>query len=79
MRADFDDDDAAFAEGSITLCANLLTFIGEHLRATGTPRPEVLEMLAMPHETNEETIRLPRARASAARHLVAVYRALGAA
>lgn len=73
------DDDAAFAEGAITLWANLLTLIGTHLRATGTSRQEVLDMLTMLHETNEETIRSPRARAAAARHLMSVYRALGEA
>lgn len=73
------DGDAAFAEGAITLWANLLTLIGTHLRETGTPRQEVLDMLAMLHETNEETIRSPRARAIASRHLMSVYRALGEA
>ncbi|WIA54917.1 hypothetical protein N6H05_17955 [Sphingobium sp. WTD-1] len=66
------DDDAAFAEGAITLWANLLTLIGTHLRETGTPRQEVLDMLTMLHETNEETIRSPRARAVASRHLMSV-------
>jgi hypothetical protein len=70
------DDDATFAEGAITLWANLLTLIGEHLRETGTPRQDVLDMLTILHETNEETIRSPRARASASRHLMSVYRAL---
>ncbi|WP_404478954.1 hypothetical protein [Novosphingobium sp. BL-52-GroH] len=70
------DDDSAFAEGTITLWANLLTLIGTHLRETGTPRQEVLDMLTMLHETNEETIRSPRARAVASRHLMSVYRAL---
>ncbi|WP_278983829.1 hypothetical protein [Sphingobium yanoikuyae] len=73
------DDDAAFAEGAITLWANLLTLIGTHLRETGLPRQELLDMLTMLHETNEETIRSPRARAVASRHLMAVYRALGEA
>ncbi len=73
------DDDAAFAEGAITLWANLLTLIGEYLRETGTPRQEVLEMLTMLHETNEETIRSPRAWAAASRHLMSVYRALAEA
>lgn len=72
-----DDSDEAFAEGAITLWSNLLTLIGTHLRDTGMPREEVLEMLTMLHETNEETIRSPRARASASRHLMAVYRVLG--
>lgn len=71
------DDDAAFAEGAIPLWANLLTLIGTHLRESGTPRQEVLDMLTMLHETNEETIRSPRARAVASRHLMSVYRALG--
>lgn len=74
-----DDDDAAFAEGAITLWGNLLTLMGTHLRETGTSREEVLDMLTMLHEANEETIRSPRARASAARHLMAVYRVLGEA
>lgn len=73
------DDEAAFAEGAITLWANLLTLLGTHLRQTGTPREEILEMLTMLHETNEETIRSPRARAVASRHLMSVYRALGEA
>lgn len=73
------DDDAAFAEGAITLWANLLTLIGTHVRESGTPRQEVLDMLTMLHETNEETIRSPRARAVASRHLMSVYRALGEA
>ena len=73
------DDDAAFAEGAITLWANLLTLIGTHVRESGTPRQEVLDMLTMLHETNEETIRSPRARAVASHHLMSVYRALGEA
>jgi hypothetical protein len=73
------DDDAAFAEGAITLWANLLTLIGTHLQETGTSRQEVLDMLTMLHEANEETIRSPRARAVASRHLMSVYRALGEA
>ena len=71
-----DDDDAAFAEGAITLWANLLTLIGTHLRETGMPREEVLALLTMLDETNEETIRSPRARASTSRHLSAVYHVL---
>jgi len=71
-----DDDDAAYAEGAITLWSNLLTMIGMQLRETGTPREEVLAMLTMLHETNEETVRSPRARAAASRHLMAVYRVL---
>lgn len=74
-----DDSDSAFAEGAITLWANLLTLIGTHLFDSGTSREEVLGMLTMLHETNEETIVSPRARASAARHLMAVYRALAEA
>jgi len=73
------DDDAAFAEGAITLWSNLLALMGTHLMETGTSRQEVLDMLAMLHETNEETIRSPRARAIAGRHLMSVYRALGEA
>ncbi len=73
------DDDAAFAEGAITLWGNLLALMGTHLMETGTPRQEVLDMLTMLHETNEETVRSPRARAVAGRHLMAVYRALGEA
>lgn len=72
-----DDSDEAFAEGAITLWGNLLTLIGMHLRQTGTPRKEVLDMLQMLQETNEETIRSPRARAIAARHLMAVYQVMG--
>ena len=73
------DDDAALAEGAITLWSNLLALMGTHLMETGTPRQEVLDMLTMLHETNEETIRSPRARAVAGRHLMSVYRALGEA
>jgi hypothetical protein len=73
------DGDAAFAEGAITLWGNLLTMIGLQLLETGTAREEVLEMLTMLHETNEETVRSPRARASASRHLMSVYRALAEA
>ncbi|HUD92586.1 hypothetical protein [Sphingobium sp.] len=74
-----DDDDAAFAEGAITLWSNLLALMGTHLLEAGTPRQEVLDMLTMLHETNEETIRSPRARAIAGRHLMSVYRVLGEA
>lgn len=70
------DDDAAFAEGAITAWSNLVTLIGMQLRETGTPREEVLELLTMLNETNEVTIRSPRARAAASRHLMAAYRAL---
>lgn len=73
------DDAAAFAEGAITLWSNLLALMGTHLMEAGTPRQEVLDLLAMLHETNEETIRSPRARAIAGRHLMSVYRALGEA
>ncbi len=74
-----DDSDAAFAEGAITLWANFLTLMGTHMVDSGTSREEVLGMLRMLHETNEETIPSPRARASASRHLMAVYRALAQA
>jgi hypothetical protein len=71
-----DDNPEAFAEGAITLWGNLLTLLGLHLRDNGMPSGEVLELLDMLHETNEETIRSPRARSSAARHLQAVRRVL---
>ena len=71
-----DDDDAAFAEGAITIWSNLVTMIGMQLREAGTPREDVLEMLTMLHETNEETVRSPRARAVASRYMMAVYRVL---
>lgn len=74
---DHDDEDAAFAEASITLWSNFLALIGTHLVETGTPREEVLDMLTMLHETNEETIRSASARAIAGRHLMSVYRVLG--
>jgi hypothetical protein len=70
------DDDAAFAEGAITLWANLLTLMGTHLRDAGMSREELLEMLDMLDETNAETIRSARARASASRHLGAVREVL---
>jgi hypothetical protein len=70
------DDAAAFGEGAITLWANLLTLMATHLREQGMPKGEVLDMLTMLHDTNEATIRSPRARASAASHLMAVYAAL---
>jgi hypothetical protein len=73
------DDDAAFAEGAITLWSNLLALMGTYLLEAGTPRQEVLDMLTMLHDTNEETIRSPRARAIAGRHLMSVYRVLGEA
>jgi hypothetical protein len=71
-----DDGDAAYAEGAITLWSNLLTMIGMQLRETGTSREDVLAMLTMLHEANEETVRSPRARAAASRHMMAVYRVL---
>jgi hypothetical protein len=71
-----EDDAIAFAEGSITMWANLLALLATHLRDQGVPRGEVLEMLTMLHDTNQATIRSPRARASAASHLMAVYTAL---
>ena len=71
-----DDDDAAFADGAITLWANLLTLIGTHLRETGMSQEEMLGLLTILGETNNETIRSPRARASASLHLQAVYRVL---
>jgi hypothetical protein len=74
-----DDHHAAFAEGAITLWSNLLALIGTHLLETGMPRQEVLDMLTMLHETNEETVRSPRARAIAGQHLMSVYRVLGEA
>ncbi|MDO7841910.1 hypothetical protein [Sphingomonas immobilis] len=72
-----EDSAEAFAEGAITLWSNLLTLIGTHLRDSGMSRAEVLEMLTMLKETNDVTIRSPKARASASRHLMAVYRVLG--
>ncbi|MBJ7440925.1 MAG: hypothetical protein JHD35_18150 [Sphingopyxis sp.] len=59
--------------------SNLLALMGTHLLEAGTPRQEVLDMLTMLHETNEETIRSPRARAIAGRHLMSVYRVLSEA
>jgi hypothetical protein len=70
------DDDAAFAEGAITLWSNLVTMIGLHLRESGMPRDELLEMLTMLQETNNDTVRSPRAREVATRHLMAVYEVL---
>ena len=70
------DDAIAFGEGAITLWANLLTLMATHLREQGMPRDELLDMLTMLHDTNEATIRSPRAKASAASHLMAVYTAL---
>ncbi|WP_395396390.1 hypothetical protein WBP07_21085 (plasmid) [Novosphingobium sp. BL-8A] len=69
-----DDDADAFAEGIITLWSNLVTMIGMEMRERGTSREELLGMLTMLHETNEETVKSPRARAAASRHLMAVYR-----
>lgn len=74
-----DDDAIAFAEGAITLWSNLLALIGTHLLDSGTPRQEVLTMLSALHDANESTIRSPRARAVANRHLMAVFRALAEA
>jgi hypothetical protein len=71
-----DDDAFAFAEGSITLWANLLALMATHLRDSGMPHGEVRDMLTLLHDTNEATIRSPRAKAAAARHLMAVYTAL---
>jgi len=68
------DDADAFAEGAITLWSNLVTMIGMELRERGTSREDLLGMLTMLNETNEETVRSPRARAAASRHLMAVYR-----
>ena len=71
------DDDAAFAEGAITFCANFIALMGEHLCETGTPRREVLKMVTLLHDTSQATIRSPRARESATRHLMSVHRVLG--
>ncbi len=71
-----DDDAVAFAEGTVTMWANLLTLMATHLCDQGVPRSEVLAMLTMLHDTNQVTIRSPRAKASAASHLMAVYKAL---
>ncbi len=72
-----DDDPIAFAEGAITLWANLLTLMATHLREQGIiPQAELLEMLTILYDTNEATIRSSRAKASAASHLMAVYTAL---
>lgn len=76
VPAQAEEDDAAFAEGAITLWSNLLTMIGLHLREAGTSREEVLDMLRMLQETNDETVRSPRARAVARRHLMAVTQVL---
>ena len=70
------DDAIAFAEGAITIWANLVTLMATHLRDTGMARGETLDMLMLLHETNEATIRSPRAKAAAASHLMAVYTAL---
>ena len=72
-----EDDQSAFAEGAITLWSNLLAMIGAEMLDRGMPRADILEMLSTLHRANEETVRSPRARAIAARHLMAVYRALG--
>ena len=60
----------------ITLWGNLLTLMATHPREHGMPQAEMLDMLTMLHDTNEPTIRPPRAKASAASHLMAVYTAL---
>ncbi|MHA4835972.1 hypothetical protein [Sphingopyxis sp. MSC1_008] len=70
------DDDAAFAEGAITVWANLLTLIAGELRAQGVPPDVLLEMLALLNRTNQATIRSPRAKASASRHIESVCRAI---
>jgi hypothetical protein len=70
-----DDDAITLAEGSMTVWANPLTLMATHLREHGMPHCEVLEMLTMLHDTNEATIRSPRAKASAASHLMAVFKA----
>lgn len=74
-----DSSDAAFAEGAITLWSNLIALIGTHMLDMGAPRQEVLDLLTILHEANEETIRSPRARATAGRHLMSVYKVLGGA
>ena len=56
--------------------ANLLTLMATHMRDQGLSRSEILDMLTILHDTNQATIRSPRARASAATHLMAVYTAL---
>jgi hypothetical protein len=66
----------AYADGAITAWANLVTLLAMHLTEAGTPRHEVLELLKMLHDTNQATIRSPQARASTARHLMAVYSAI---
>lgn len=70
------NDAAAMAGDMVTLWANLLTLIGQHLREHGTPRGELLAMLRMLHDTNEATIQSPRMRAIASGRLNAVYKAL---
>ncbi|WP_374549400.1 hypothetical protein [Sphingobium yanoikuyae] len=77
LRGEDDESDTAFAEASITLWSNLVALIGTHMLETGMPRQELLDLLTLLHETNEETIRSPRARTIAGRHLMSVYRALG--
>ncbi len=72
-----DQNDAdALAADMVTLWANLLTLMGQHLREHGTPRGELLAMLRMLHDTNDATIQSPRMRAIAAQRLNAVYTAL---
>jgi hypothetical protein len=70
------DDDAAFAEGAITVWANMLTLVAGELRAQGVPSDVLLEMLALLNRTNQATIRSPRAKASASRHIESVCRAI---
>lgn len=70
------EDDVAFAEGVITLWGNMLAMIGAQLCANGVAREDVINMMTALHRTNEATIKSPRARESAARHLASVCRAL---
>ncbi len=72
-----DQDEASVLAGDmVTLWANLLTLMGQHLREHGTPRGELLALLRMLHDTNEATIQSPRMRAIASQRLNAVYTAL---
>ncbi|MBA2934426.1 hypothetical protein HZF05_09980 [Sphingomonas sp. CGMCC 1.13654] len=70
-----DDDPASVTEGTVTLWSNLLTLMGQYLVESGTPKPEILEMLRLLNDTNDATIRSPRVRALASRRLMAVYTA----
>lgn len=54
------------------MSANLLTRLATRLRDQRVSRGEILDMLTMLHDTNQATIRSPRARASATKHLTAV-------